>query len=175
VTDTRPTDPAAGTAPVLERLESTHEQIRYWLDELQGLVDHMEREGWDTWARDKARAVIDFFSHTGRQHHLDVDRQVLPLVAGRGDETIETDVERLRTDHGWIDEDWGELRTQLQPVAEGFGGYDVDTLRRAAEIFTDVLREKVEREKSLLPPAERALAEAKDRGAEEPAAKTTVS
>jgi hypothetical protein len=60
-------------------------------------------------------------------------------------------------------------------VAEGFGGYDVDTLRRAAEIFTDVLREKVEREKSLLPPAERALAEAKDRGAEEPAAKTTVS
>jgi hypothetical protein len=175
VTDTRPNDPAPGPAPVLERLESTHEQIRYWLDEIKGLVDHMEQQGWDTWARDKARAVIAFFSNTGRQHHLDVDRQVLPLVAGRGDESVETDVERLRTDHGWIDEDWAELRAQLQPVAEGFGGYDVDTLRRAAEIFDDVLREKVEREKSLLPPAERALAEAKDGGdARDPKSRSTV-
>ena len=159
MTDTRPTDPAAGTAPVLERLASTHEQIRYWLGELQGLVDHMEQEGWDTWARDKARAVIDFFSHTGRQHHLDVDRQVLPLVAGRGDESVETDVERLRTDHGWIDEDWSELRAQLQPVAEGFGGYDVDMLRHAADVYAALLLEYLALEEGSVFPAARASAD----------------
>ena len=149
------------TLPMLDRFDATHDQMRYWLGELQTLVNHMEDRGWDTWARDHARSVIDFFSHTARQHHLDVDRQIFPLVSGRGDASLDTSVDRLRQDQGWLEENWREVLAQLQPVAEGFGGYDVDTLRRAAEIFTDVLREKVEREKSLLPPAERALAEAK--------------
>jgi hemerythrin-like domain-containing protein len=166
VTDTRPNDPsAAGTKPVLDRLESTHDQMFYWLDELKSLVDHMELQGWDTWARDHARSVIDFFSKTARQHHMDIDRQVLPLVAARGDadSSIQTGIERMRQDHGWIDENWSELLAQLQPVAEGFGGYDLDTLRQVADVFDTLLREHIELEKSLLYPA-RAQAEAEGQG-----------
>ena len=174
--ETRSNDtPTAGTLPMLDRLDAMHEQMRYWLGELQTLVNHMEDRGWDTWARDHARSVIDFFSHTARQHHADVDRQIFPLISGRGDAAIDTSIDRLRQDQGWLEENWREVLAQLQPVAEGFGGYDVDTLRRAAEIFDEVLREKVEREKSLLPPAERALAEAKDGGdARGPKSRSTV-
>ena len=66
--------PVAGALPILDRLAATHTQMRYWLGELQSLVNHMEDRGWDTWARDHARSVIDFFSHTARQHYFDVDR-----------------------------------------------------------------------------------------------------
>jgi hemerythrin-like domain-containing protein len=166
VTDTRPNDAsAAGKKPVLDRLESMHEQMFYWLDELKSLVGHMEQQGWDTWARDHARSTIDFFSKTARPHHQEIERQVLPLLAARGDADpeVRTGIERMRQDHGWIDENWSELLAQLQPVAEGFSGYDLDTLRQAAEVFDTTLREHVALEKSLLYPA-RAQVEAEGQG-----------
>ncbi len=157
--DSRSNDtPIAGALPVLDRLDATHEQMRYWLGELQSLVNHMEDRGWDTWARDHARSVIDFFSHTARQHHVDVDRQVFPLITGRGDDFIETSVDRLRQDQGWLEENWREVLAQLQPVAEGFGGYDIDMLRHASDVYAALLIEHLALEQGLVFPAARASA-----------------
>jgi hemerythrin-like domain-containing protein len=160
VNETRANDtPIASALPVLDRLVATHEQMRYWLGELQSLVNHMEDRGWDTWARDHARSVIDFFSHTARQHHIDVDRQVFPLIAGRGDASLEASVDRLRQDQGWLEENWREVLAQLQPVAEGFGGYDVDMLRHAADVYAALLLEHLALEQGQVFPAARASAD----------------
>ena len=163
MTDPRPTDSppgAAGARTVLDTLDATHEQMRYWLDELKVLVDHLDEQGWDTWARDHARSIIEFLGGAARRHHWDVDRQVLPLVSGCGDRTIEARVDQLRQDHGWLDESWSELHAQLQPVAEGFGGYDIDTLRQVAGVYDGLLREQLAREKDVAVPAARASAAA---------------
>src|SRR5450432_1089693 len=65
VTDPRPTDTPPGTAAaartIMDGLDATHEQMRYWLDELRALVEHLDEQGWDTWSRDHARSIIDFF------------------------------------------------------------------------------------------------------------------
>ena len=160
MTDPRPTDtPNSGALPVLDRIDATHAQMRYWLAELQSLVNHMEDRGWDTWARDHARSVIDFFSHTARQHHVDVDRQVFPLIVGRGDAAIDHNVDQLRQDHGWLEENWRELLAQLQPVAEGFGGYDIDMLRHAADVYAALLLEHLALEQGQVFPAARASAD----------------
>jgi hemerythrin-like domain-containing protein len=151
--------PIAGALPVLDRLAATHDQMRYWLGELQSLVNHMEDRGWDTWARDHARSVIDFFSHTARQHHIDVDRQVCPLITGRGDASIDAGVDRLRQDQGWLEENWREVLAQLQPVAEGFGGYDIDMLRHASDVYAALLIEHLALEQELVFPAARASAD----------------
>ncbi len=157
--DSRANDtPNASALPVFDRLDSTHAQMRYWLGELQGLVNHMEDRGWDIWARDHARSVINFFSHTARQHHVDVDRQIFPLIMGRGDASIETSVDRLRQDQGWLEENWREVLAQLQPVAEGFGGYDVDMLRHASDVYAALLLEHLALEEGLVFPAARASA-----------------
>jgi hemerythrin-like domain-containing protein len=145
--------PISGALPVLDRLDATHEQMRYWLGELQALVNHMEDRGWDTWARDHARSVIDFFSHTARQHHHDVGHQLFPLITGRGDDAIELGVDRLRQDQGWLEENWREVLSQLLPVAEGFGGYDVDMLRHAADVYAALLVEHLALEKGVVVPA----------------------
>jgi hemerythrin-like domain-containing protein len=160
VNESRSNDtPIAGALPLLDRVDSTHEQMRYWLGELQNLVNHMEDRGWDTWARDHARSVIDFFSHTARQHHVDVDRQIFPLVSGRGDASIDTSIDRLRQDQGWLEENWREVLAQLQPVAEGFGGYDVDMLRHAADVYAALLLEHLALEQGHVFPAARASAD----------------
>ena len=151
--------PIAGALPLLDRLDATHEQMRYWLGELQTLVNHMEDRGWDTWARDHARSVIDFFSHTARQHHADVDRQIFPLVSGRGDASIDVSIDRLRQDQGWLEENWREVLAQLQPVAEGFGGYDIDMLRHAADVYAALLLEHLALEQGSVIPAARASAD----------------
>ena len=151
--------PYASALPVLDRFDATHDQMRYWLGELQRLVNHMEDRGWDTWARDHARSVIDFFSHTARQHHIDVDRQICPLITGRGDAHIESSVDRLRQDQGWLEENWREVLAQLQPVAEGFGGYDVDMLRHASDVYAALLIEHLALEQGQLFPAARASAD----------------
>jgi hemerythrin-like domain-containing protein len=166
VTDPRPTDtPNSGALPVLDRIDATHAQMRDWLAELQSLVNHMEDRGWDTWARDHARSVIDFFSHTARQHHLDLDKQVLPLIVGRGDQAVDHNVDQLRQDHGWLEENWRELLAQLQPVAEGFGGYDIDMLRHSADVYAALLLEHLSREKEFVYPAARASADLQLQGA----------
>jgi hemerythrin-like domain-containing protein len=168
VNDFRSNDtPIAGALPVIDRLDATHTQMRYWLGELQSLVNHMEDRGWDTWARDHARSVIDFFAHAGRQHHLDVDRQVFPLLAGQGDPAIDNGVDRLRQDQGWLEENWREVLAQLQPVAEGFGGYDIDMLRHASDVYAALLLEHLVLEKSLVFPAARASAKVQLQGAEQ--------
>ena len=147
------------TLPMLDRFDATHDQMRYWLGELQTLVNHMEDRGWDTWARDHARSVIDFFSHTARQHHVDVDRQLFPLVSGRGDASVDASVDRLRQDQGWLEENWREVLAQLQPVAEGFGGYDVDMLRHAADVLAALRLEYLALEEGSVFPAARASAD----------------
>ena len=154
------------TLPMLDRFDATHDQMRYWLGELQTLVNHMEDRGWDTWARDHARSVIDFFSHTARQHHVDVDRQIFPLVSGRGDASIDTSVDRLRQDQGWLEENWREVLAQLQPVAEGFGGYDVDMLRHAADVYAALLLEHLALEQGSVFPAARASADSQRKASE---------
>jgi hypothetical protein len=160
VTEFRSNDtPITGALSVLDRLDATHDQMRYWLGELQSLVNHMEDRGWDTWARDHARSVIDFFSHTARQHHVDVDRLVCPLATGRGDASIEAGVDRLRQDQGWLEENWREVLAQLQPVAEGFGGYDIDMLRHASDVYAALLLEHLALEQELVFPAARASAD----------------
>jgi hemerythrin-like domain-containing protein len=156
----------AGAAPVLDRVDDTHAQMRHWLGELQTLVNHLEDRGWDTWARDHARSVIDFFSNTARQHHADVDRQVCPLVAGRGDDSLDTHIDRLRQDQGWLEENWREVMAQLQPVAEGFGGYDIDMLRHAADVYAALLLEHLALEQGTVFPAARASADVQMQGAE---------
>ena len=174
--DSRSNDtPIAGALPVIDRLDATHVQMRYWLGELQSLVNHMEDRGWDTWARDHARSVIDFFSHTVRQHHLDVDRQVCPLLLGQGDELLETSVDRLRQDQGWLEENWREVLAQLQPVAEGFGGYDLDMLRHASDVYAALLVEHLALEQCLVFPAARASAGVQLQGAEIRRAKSAAA
>lgn len=135
-------------------LLATHEpsQVRHWLEQLDALVHHMDRDGWDAWARDRARAVIEFFSGAVRRLRADEEGTLFPLLAHR-----EEQVDRLLQDLGWMDENWTELVSQLRPIAEGFGGTDVDMLRHATQVYSALWDEHLELVQHLLPGASHGL------------------
>ena len=128
-------------------LDACHQQIAEHLARLDALVEHLVSEGVDAHAQGEARAIEAFFSETSQRHHLDEESKVFPPLLSSSDEALVATVRMLQQDHGWIEEDWRELSPQLQAIAEGYSAYDLDFLRAATPIFTDLIREHIVLEK----------------------------
>ena len=145
---------AAPPSPI-EALDRTHIEALEHLRELQRLPDHLQQHGLDPTARRIARRLCAFFGDTMRGHHADEERHVFPSLLGSGDAELVQQVRRLQQDHGWLEEDWLELSAQLQAVAAGYDGYEVDTLRRGIEVFAALLCEHVALEERVIYPETR--------------------
>jgi hemerythrin-like domain-containing protein len=62
-------------------------------------------------------------------------------------------VQRLQQDHGWLEEDWRELRPMLATIAEGYAWHEPEALRQMAAVFGALYLEHVALEESLIYPA----------------------
>jgi hemerythrin-like domain-containing protein len=105
-----------------------------------------------------AAQVVDFFSNSAREHHAEEERVVFPPLLTSPDEQLVHHVVRLQQDHGWLEEDWIELSPQLKAVSEGYSWYDLDLLRAAIPVFTELYLDHIDLEESLIyPEAKRVL------------------
>ena len=109
----------------------------------------------DDSARKTATEICDFFDRTARAHHEAEDKLVFPRLLSSGDAALVQHVQRLQQDHGWLEEDWRELRPQLSTLAGGYNGYDLDFLRAAIPIFTDLYRDHIALEETIVYPESR--------------------
>lgn len=158
---TRPTRAAAPALPPMEMLERTHAQVMVTLERFSMLLARLESHGVDELARDMAADICSFFAKEARQHHADEDVHVFPTLLASGDAQLVQHVERLQQDHGWLEEDWIELGPQLDALSRGYSWYDLDALRSAVEVFTQLYHEHIALEESLIyPEARRRMAEA---------------
>ena len=158
----RPARPARGSVPALPPLQSLdrcHHKMMEVLADLTQLVDHLPNQGVDAATRGRALAICKFFATIARQHHADEETLVFPLLIRAKDALLTRHVLRLQQDHGWLEEDWLELAPQLQAVAHGYIGYELDGLRQAVGVFSDLYQEHIALEESLIyPEARRQLA-----------------
>lgn len=155
----RPSRDAVPPLPAMDALDRTHHKVITTLGDLTALIDHLERHGIDDAARRSAKAIRKFFADTASQHHIEEETQVFPALLRKGDPTLVHHVKRLQQDHGWLEEDWLELAPQLQAVAEGHSGYEIDGLRQGVAVFTALYHEHIALEESLVyPEARRQLA-----------------
>lgn len=156
-------DPAVAAFPSLlppefEALDTCHQDALATLRLLERLVQHLEDRGLDTTAREMASQVIEFFSTAARAHHAEEERIVFPPLLNSADQQLVHHVVRLQQDHGWLEEDWIELAPQLQAVSEGYSWYDLDLLRAAIPVFTELYLDHIDLEESLIyPEAKRVL------------------
>lgn len=145
------------SAPVtlheFEALDRTHAEVVLALRELERLIDRLDAGGIDTEARAIAAALRAFFDGTSRTHHEDEERVVFPPLLAGGDAELIQHVRRLQQDHGWLEEDWRELRPHLSAVAEGLHWFDTDLLREMAAVFGTLYVEHIALEESLVYPA----------------------
>ena len=160
----KPTDaPLSG----FDALDACHQQTLIALGRLSELMTRLADRGADDEARVTARLIMQHFSTTSRNHHLDEERHVFPTLLVTGDaETVQA-VERLQQDHAWLEEDWMELSPQVDAIAGGQGWVDMDILREGVEVFTALSREHIALEESLIYPQARAQLD--------PAARATMS
>ncbi len=149
----RPATPI--TLHEFEALDRTHAEVVQSLRELERLIDRLAAGDVDADMRAAAAALCAFFDGTSRAHHEDEERVVFPPLLAGGDPTLVQHVRRLQQDHGWLEEDWRELRPHLSTVAEGLQGLDTDLLREMAAVFSALYIEHIALEESLIYPASR--------------------
>ncbi len=155
----RPARPDVPALPPLQRLDRCHHKMVEMLADMSQLVDQLASQGADAAMRARALAVYKFFSTSARQHHADEETLVFPLLIRSGDAALTRHVLRLQQDHGWLEEDWLEIAPQLQAVAYGHSGYDLESLRQAVAVFSVLYREHIALEETLIyPEARRQLA-----------------
>lgn len=148
----------APSMPPLEELESTHRELMLALEQLSQVVRGVERDGSTVPLRAIARSVVRFFAEVGHHHHAEEERHVFPDLLASGDVDLIQHVHRLQQDHGWLEEDWREIGPQVDALALGIGGVDFDALRRAVEVFSQLYREHIALEESLIYPEAKRLA-----------------
>lgn len=146
------------TLPPMEELEATHRELMLALEQLDQLVRGVERDGSTAPLRAIARSVVRFFAEVGHHHHTEEERHVFPDLLASGDVDLIQHVHRLQQDHGWLEEDWREIGPQVDALAQGIGGVDFDTLRQAVEVFSQLYREHIALEESLIYPEAKRLA-----------------
>ena len=143
---------ASPAAPSLEAIDACHREVLHKLSELNELAARLRTEELDDEWRAKAQTVHDFFSTVSRQHHLDEEHHVFPLLLSGDDHVLAQTVMTLQQDHGWLEEDWLELSPQLEAIARGYNWYDPETFDHAARVFGDLYRDHILLEESLIYP-----------------------
>ena len=139
-----------------DQLDVCHRQTVLTLGKLAALVARLKRHGCDATARSLAAEIVAHFSTNARQHHEDEEQHVFPQLLANGDPDVEQAVLRLKQDHGWLEEDWRELAPQLEAVAAGQTGYDLDTLEHAVPVFIALSHDHIALEESCIYPQARA-------------------
>ncbi len=151
----RPARAAVPPMPSFEALDATHRQVMLTLEELARLPDLLDARGMDADTRKLAAEICAFFDGTSRSHHVAEEQVVFPSLLASGDTELVQHVRRLQQDHGWLEEDWLELGPQVRAVAEGYNWYDLDVLRYAIPVFTELYRDHIALEESVVYPASR--------------------
>ncbi len=151
----RPARAAVPPLQIFEMLDATHREVMQTLQRLQQWVEQLDAQGIDPSTRATAEEICRFFDGSARSHHAAEEQHVFPSLLASQDAALVQHVLRLQQDHGWIEEDWLELRPQLRAVVEGISGYDPDFLRAAVPVFTELYREHIALEESVVYPESR--------------------
>ena len=153
----RPARAPAPPLPTMESLDRTHHRMLEVLAELERLVGRLDADGVDDEARSSAQAICTFFTKHARPHHAEEEQTIFPRLLREAGEDLAQQIERLKQDHGWLEEDWIELEPQLEALARGYSWYNLDELRHAVEVFDTLYKEHIALEESLIYPLARQL------------------
>lgn len=150
----------AARAGMFSFLDHSHQEIQRMLLGLQDVVQAMDMDGLTPEVRGHARALLAWFNSHAREHHVDEERHVFPALLTSHDVALRTVAERLMQDHCWLEEDWLQIAPSLSAAADGFQWFDLDVLRHAVEVFSQLYVDHIVLEESVAyPQARRSISE----------------
>lgn len=146
-----------------EALDVCHRHTLFTLGKLSALVSRLRQLGPDAHAREMAAEIIHHFSTTARRHHEDEELHLFPRLLLGADPEMVQDLQRLKQDHGWLEEDWQELSPVLDAVANGHSWYDMDALEEAVRVFIALSHDHMALEEACIYPEARARLSSRQR------------
>lgn len=148
-----------------EALDREHQLVLDHLVILKRMVADLDARGVDASVQGQAQAVVKFFDTTAHHHHAEEDRVVFPPLLEGTDMALADKVKRLQQDHRWLEQDWAELKLQVDAIAKGYSWYEIDALRASVEVYIALYLDHIDLEESIVyPQAKRRLAERADAG-----------
>ncbi|MFM2118625.1 MAG: hypothetical protein RL722_93 [Pseudomonadota bacterium] len=148
-----------------EALDREHQLVLDHLVILKRMVADLDARGVDAGVQAQAKAAVHFFDTTAHHHHAEEDRVVFPPLLEGTDADLADKVKRLQQDHRWLEQDWAELKLQVDAIAKGYSWYEIDALRAAVEVYIALYLDHIDLEESIVyPQARRRLAERADAG-----------
>jgi hemerythrin-like domain-containing protein len=130
--------------------------VLHRLEQLASLVAQLDDAGHTEALRKLAADICSYFDGPARAHHEAEEQRLFPRLMDHPDTTLVGHVRRLQQEHGWLEDDWLELGPQLQAVARGFSWVDVEALRLGVPAFTQLYREHIALEETIVYPAAKA-------------------
>ncbi|KJS75160.1 MAG: hypothetical protein JM57_02980 [Comamonadaceae bacterium BICA1-1] len=144
-------------------LDDSHRQLQRHLVLLRSVVEACEAGHLDAAGIKHARQVLDFFNVEARQHHLDEENHIFPVLAASADEALAAAARRLRQDHGWLEENWLHIEPAVAAISSGNQWFDSAELQHALEVFEALYLDHLLLEESLAYPEAQKRLQAYDR------------
>jgi hemerythrin-like domain-containing protein len=151
------TGPHPRRVDAMEPLDNCHRETIRMLREFDALIDRVATLGIDPQARASAATIDRYFSEDLRQHHLDEESNVFPVLEGSADPDTLQAIALLKQDHAWLRTDWRMLSPLVRAIASGLDWPDPDTLRDGVGVFTKLAHDHIALEESLIYPQARIL------------------
>jgi hemerythrin-like domain-containing protein len=149
---------APSNTAVVDLQDKTHADIKAQLQILRGHIQAIETDSLDVHAREQVRKAIHYFNTEARQHHLDEEKHIFPVLLASPDEKTVHTTQRLIQDHGWLEENWIQIAPSLDAAAHGNMWFDPQELHHALDVFEALYLEHIKLEESMvLPQAKKRL------------------
>jgi len=133
-------------------LDQSHRELQRHLLLLRATVEACQTQALDAAGRRQARTVLDFFNGEARQHHLDEEAHIFPVLLASRDEELAAAARRLVQDHGWLEENWLHIAPAISALSTGSQWFDHAELQHALEVFEALYLDHLLLEESLAYP-----------------------
>lgn len=139
---------SADATALFEFLDKTHQRMQTELQHMNCAVDALVQEQLQPAERAQLQEAVRWFDTTARQHHLDEEKHVLPLLQASDNAQVADIARRLRQDHGWIEQNWLEIEPMLSAVVNGNHWFEPGQLQESVQLFTQLCLDHLALEES---------------------------
>lgn len=111
----------------LELQDVTHQLVQQFIGELEEMLDDLVSGELSVLQKNVLSKVVSFFDTEMKQHHLEEEGRIFPLLLSQGDEVLRAKVQVLKTEHEQLRSSWRDLRHAIDQVVASSGA-DADAL-----------------------------------------------
>lgn len=102
----------------LELQDVTHQLVQQFIAELQEMLPDLIAGGLSAAQKKVLQKIVTFFDQEMKEHHLEEELHIFPLLLSKGDAQLSEKVQMLKADHNALRLGWQELKHAIEQTVE---------------------------------------------------------